>query len=733
MRPSSFVLSVLIFCIAFFAGLIYNVALRSNEVTFVFDSAHYLHSASALVDYIKEGAHLAPERLADLSAYVRVDGPILPLIGACSFLSTSALLQKWQGIVFVQSFIHGLSAVLVFLLTRKLSRSSVTGFAAGAAFAVYLSGIIAAGRFLTETLTAGIVLLLVYLFTCSVESANENKKNASILAALLGIFGGILFLVKAALLPAVFTCGLISLYFLRSWKKRGVWFVCLVIGVILPVAGWLAASKSIFHHASLFPERSAGLNVAAGTDIESDGWSAMPLPPLFELNYSDSPAHILYGTAWNHKMELASLLTKKMARLFAYPWNDFNQTVFGFGTEAQILIHQVLLMLSFCGILLFIARAGKPNGAKWLIAWYSIAIIAGHCVFIPFETIARYAYPATPFMFILAAIFLSQLLTSRPSAKIRFALCVLSIAFIVFSNLRMEPYLLLCGIDASQSFALTAVIKLVFCLAFLAAAVFATAKIEAGSFRRLSVVAALLFLSISTMIFLQWRYGLAFTEWPCKMEPGTVLSRTTLLPDNNKNAIVWAALLVDGDNDIEKLQFKLNGRVLEGKAIPIWYVPNSYRYQATLLHVIKTEAEAEGVGIDAFRQWRVIPVPLSLLKSGAQNTIELSSVGASATVYGDYFIDKRIRLPHLQAFSVPCRQNNHLNHDGRISGPISYAFANTYCRLQVEGIKESGDLSSSSGLQTGGFRVFLLAARGFNVHPDQNPAMRFVDCFVSLY
>ncbi|MBY0357207.1 MAG: hypothetical protein K2W82_04330 [Candidatus Obscuribacterales bacterium] len=678
-------LPFVVFAAGVVIGLAYNLGFRSQNVTFVFDSAHYLHSANSLVQYLSalSRSTTTAAQINELASYILVDGPILPGLGACVIF---LLGESWQSFVFLQCLFHGLSALLVFLLCQRLCKSDYWALAAGIAFASYFSAIIAAGRFLTETVTTTVLLGLAYLLVCGKE---ESKRTAFFLPASVacGFVSGVLLLTKAALMPIAFLSWLVVAGASGSFNRALRLLSNGLVGLLLPLILWLSASYLMFDHASLFPERSASLNIAAGLDIESAGWSAMPLPSFFTLNYSEKPAFIFYGAYANHQGELAALLWRKVARLFCFPWNDFRQEIFGLDIQLQIFLQRLLLGLSLSGAYLYLVRASLKEADQADVAYLSILFIAGHLIFVPFEAMPRYAYPAVPFMFVLGAAFLLFLQQKGIKSFVLYTVGLLTL--LVIWQLPLAPYLIL-----AQGMRLILLFLFMVILCYLVGGVEKQTRFVAY------ILAVMISLTIGTGVILSTVYGPERSEWQAKIEGQTVLARKFGLAEKDLNQVVWTAILIDGDKNVGDLEFILNGKVLADKPASIWTFPNSYRYQQTLLHTLRTEAQAENVSLDDFRQWRLLPISSSFLLPGKENEIMVKNPGQrTVTLYGDYNEGNRLRLPSLSAVSIPRRQNDFNGHDGRLDEPIRYS------------IKESRSLKDGQ-LQSGNLRLFILVAHG---------------------
>lgn len=869
------------FLVAFACAFCANHVLTADRFL-VFDSAHYYQSTELVLQALR-GDH---SHLQELAANLSLDGPVLPVAGALFMLASPAA-SHLQPLLFLQCFLHALSASLVFLLSKRLTfidtvqtelrgrqlygpnkdiapaegtqswkdvfndRLSFSGRQApplilALLFSINPAGILACGRYLTETVTTVLLLALVYglsSFHRQQESSCTNEDEQALkvrlrkllLLPFCGVCAALVVLAKSALLPAaaVIIMGTIGWRAnFRSMCTRGSMLAC---GGATVLAPWVLFTAIATGQPQLLPNRLPGWNIALGSDIETDGWSAIPVPPLLELNYFDKPLNIIYGIYNQHPIEYLALTARKVVRLAGAPWNDFATSFFPGFTGGMLVVHQFVLLSAVAGALTVMAMlaarsAGKPllrfsrpagrsciaseaapepaprepnisqqqgtdddncgiaarsssvieseNNELTLQSQLQIgcicaAVMACHLVFVPFEAIARYAYSATPFALLLAYMFFIK----SPRASLTLWLPFTMGAVALF-QLDLLP--VLTGFTSyGQAGVLECVLRAAAVISFLVI----TAMLIATRVRQAEAGKLLVFVCALAAVFVSM-FACAFAlkrdtgQWQCTLSGGLQAEREILVNAQLRGItkeLDWAAVLIDGDSNLEQARVSVNGKALNSRCHSIYEIPNSYRYQQTLIHTMKCQAAAEGAvsaaaPISRLRQWRVFKIPVNVLNCGT-NKVEISAnPGSTVTIYGDYIntIDNRLRIPSLQSFAL-CKVQSTNTRDGRPIDIIGYPRSIGVSRLKsvlkgnstraplVElpmhreassvpenhhtlattgGDDHNADLSPVAGSQTGHYRIYVLAAYCKQTTPGTDcnlEGMTFGNRFISVY
>src|SRR5262249_24057303 len=130
------------------------------------DAAHYIDSSRDLADYARHwlagDVTGVSELLPRVSQKVLLDGPVLPVVGAATYLALGRAPAYDNLILFViiQSLLQAMSAYVACLWAGRLTGSRSWGLLGGLVWGVYPSAVIAAGTYMSETATTFMLLVL---------------------------------------------------------------------------------------------------------------------------------------------------------------------------------------------------------------------------------------------------------------------------------------------------------------------------------------------------------------------------------------------------------------------------------------------------------------------------------------------------------------------------------------------------------------------------------------------
>src|SRR5262249_5389969 len=134
----------------------------------VFDSGHYLVSCEQIAEAWRKLAHGVNEETLKaicfhLKSNLLVDGPILPSLGAILLIITnkSSAVTDPKNLIILQGVLHAVSAVLLCILSRRLTGNVAVALITGLLWALYPPAVFGAGKFLSETLSTVLVLGVV--------------------------------------------------------------------------------------------------------------------------------------------------------------------------------------------------------------------------------------------------------------------------------------------------------------------------------------------------------------------------------------------------------------------------------------------------------------------------------------------------------------------------------------------------------------------------------------------
>lgn len=727
----------LIACLVCFAVtlafcLFHNLYGKNAVTTLALDAEHYLESCRQMVMFAQDVLHKGSlhQALAGRDAwfgnFLLLDGPILPLLGSLPFIALGHVPAHadWKVFAIIGSLLQAVGAALVCSLMIQFGRGATNreskytyawGAFAGLLWGLYPAGLVASGHFLTETPTT--VVMLSLLASCVALLNKAQTKSFAVSFAVqslaVGLFAGLAVLLKPAMLPAValvLAIAAVKLTGKLSVTSKFQSIAAFVCGVLLVFVPWIVFAYSITGELHVIPERTPAYNLAKGCDLEADGWSADPNPPVTEVLFKSK--HTTTGAfayLQAHPAQAINLTLRKASRMWAWQWNQFRQNVFGISPGVDRLAHLAILAMAAGGALLVIAATSLSAEASF-IGFASIAIVLGHLAYLPFETITRYGFTSMPFAVLLAAIFVFLLRKIRASIPVvvfcaAAALLILSIAFAPL------PYLVSIAGSAELGLFLLLSIQ-----CFLVAAITATV-LHLGSRvtdRKLGPAFKPATIAVAVYLIATIAAGAVdkrdFREWECKVFPGQVAARAvavSLTKDNPTSAFV----LVDGDASCSQASVSVNGHKIDGQLKSIYQIlPNKFH----ILGLMRTFGASMNMTVEQARQWRVIAVPVSLLNLKGDNTIAVTAqTDSPVTIYGDYQFGGSDHIPFLSYdyFSFAHLCNFASGYEGRLADVGMKSASGGASQFTGS----NADLSSAPGKQTGQYRIHLLLA--FNENP----------------
>jgi hypothetical protein len=738
----SIIACVICFVVTLACCLFHNLMGKNTVTTLALDAEHYLESCRQMVMFAQDILHKGSiqqalvGRDAWFGNFLLLDGPVLPLLGSLPFIVLGHVPAHadWKVFVTIGSFLQAIGAALVCLLMMQFTAgenlSSKSRFAwgicAGLAWGLYPAGIVASGHFLTETPITVVMLALVASCVALLHKVQTDRLSLVSLAVrtlAVGLCAGLAILLKPAMLPAVVLVLAIALAKLfpklPSVSSKIQSTFGLACGVLLIFIPWIMFAYAITGAVHVIPERTPAYNLAKGCDLEADGWSADPNPPVTEVLFKSK--HTTTGAfsyLLAHPDKTVNLTLRKASRMWAWPWNQFRQNVFGITPGFDRGIHLAILIMGLSGALCVLAASSLSIEASF-IGLASMAIVFGHLAYLPFETITRYGFTSMPFIALLAAIFLF-LATKVKENKFLIAFAASAALLIASSVSKPLPYMVAIAGNAEN--ALVA-FSLVQCLLVVSLAIviwqigskLTNAKLNL--FFKSAVIIAAVYLT--AIIAANASDKRDFREWECKLMPGQVASRSVAITPPNGAAKPDAAfVLVDGDATCMQAQVSVNGQKMDGQLKSIYQVlPNKFH----ILGLMRTFGASMNMTAEQARQWRVIEVPVSLLNVNGENVIEVTAqANAPVTIYGDYQFGKNDHIPMLayDYFSFARLCNFADGCEGRLDD-VGIKSAGTGVSTFKSGKSET-DLSPAPGIQTGQYRLHLCLA--FSEKPSATPS-----------
>lgn len=411
MRP------VLLFALALLLRLLYLSGIE-HLVVQEGDAYYFLSGGSELLKFVQETIAGQHTTLADLGKIGQTDAQVMSSAALADRLindgpvitSYMALVNLLAGVPAgakdfnsylwslgtVISIIGALSAVAVYKLTRSLLECRKTALLAGLFVAVYPPGIINVQSCYSEIFCATLVPFWLHFL--------ERAKKQGFAAWLsLGILTGIVMLAKPLFYFLPFIIFLLTFCELqkkcRSKDILSVKLLPLILGLAVIFVPWLVVTKTIAGRPLLTVNRSPAFNLFLGSDLSRDGWRAYPFQEGIPTDPKVAIADLLQKFE-THTTDMVLLECKKIPRLFAGAWNEFQYSVFGLTATTQEFFHRLFLCLGLMGfIALFSSRHKKDRWA----AIVSALIVLAHLSYCLFEPISRYNFTIFPFVAIFAA------------------------------------------------------------------------------------------------------------------------------------------------------------------------------------------------------------------------------------------------------------------------------------------------------------------------------------------
>ncbi len=715
------------FAFCFAAGMIaclYQAFHQSDATTtLLFDSGHYLESCRMICLYwhqVWSGHHLlaASPKLVE---YLMLDGPVFPglLALACAVLDKIPTQGDWRLFIEMQSCLQALAAGLVFLISKRFTGSTKWSVAAGLTWALYPAAVVGSQRILTETLSTVLLLLIVLLLSKEFVANGSGIMRA--IAA--GICNVLLLLTKPPLVFAWLFVNCLALFQIDKTGKRAAFTFCLAVAGAMTMLPWLAFTYKSTGHVQVIPQRVPTYNMLNGCNLEADGWGAYPANTMISIfPESEGPIPLALGIWRDNPRDSINLALRKIPRLWSLPWNDFRARVFGLTITMQEYWHRFLILLGLGGLFAFlygIRPAGVKERESGFITAACVSVVAGHFVYIPFESLSRYGFTAMPFIVILAAYLMCVVSQSHLFARCLAKLLPTTVLLLVWSSCDMMPFCVQLIPEPRLALwfyygicwlliALTA-FSLWLCLKEIAKAHSAGAQFAARPFYFYAGCIAVGLL-ISSILIAHALCTVEVAEWSVKLRNGQTACRQMDLATVRKDAhnLAWALVLLDGDAGLNDATVKVNGKVIADKVSSVYnYYPARYQ----LLNVMQFTAAAFGRSQEDMRQWRAVPVPLSWLNLDGKNEIEVSPApGSHATVYGEYQMASNNRrcILSLDYLSHARMWRCTDNLESRILDPVGLTKIASSSWLVSNGVVNNHDLSPAPGLQTGTYRMYLV-------------------------
>lgn len=789
---ATFAVCAIIFSLAAVISLRQNWQADICSTCMIYDAGHYEETVQLVVSSALQWMQRIPASAAstlglkgsELGPHLLLDGPFLPITSSIVWLVTGHIptAAEWRTFVGIETFWYATSCVLMFLLSKRLLRSSKLAIASAIAWMLYPSAVIGAGTFMTEGPIGTLLMGILYGCTIVLESLPSGFSSSYtsseligetnlpsgelpvastsvglkgvLIGALIGLASALLFVSKPALAPALAL--VLGAYTWRTFfahqslNGRGRVLTSffgtakvlapLIVAFCLVAGAWISFSYNSSGRVYIGANRVPTFNIVKGTEPTTDGWGTFPQTPI-ALAYPEtiSPGQAFREIWQKYPADCANLYARKLERLWGMPWNDYHYKFFSVTVPLQIWWHRLLVIAGILGSCIFVGCFKRFTPAGRFIGLSALGIIAAHSIFIPFETMSRYNFTAMPFIALMALTPLS-LLRSKTQAFLVGAMVLMANIVVLACSQEMTAFLGQVLATPSSTHWAAWVVSSGSFLALAACAWYfirVNTHVEARrvppesnpGVNATAVVnwpADLSTSMLSMLVMICSVEGVAhiahkeeLREWSATVRNADVVSRRVALPDLRAENPDWVLLLIDGDKNLERAVIEVNGHRIQSKPQNLLLFNNE---RAIMLDGLQLWARLCRQNIDGLRQWRAVPVPLGLLAGQTDNIISIRPpANFPVTIYGDFTSTRgTVSLPSLKYLSGGRSLHEIQSFDMRTSEYGTAFRPEGMCAL-VRGEKpaSSKDLSPAQGKQFGSYRIYF--AFGFKTAPAEIP------------
>jgi len=635
-----------------------------------------------------------------------VDGPTFPIYLAIMQwivgLTPGSLLfdSKALAMSVFNAFFDSLTCLFVFLGTRNTFGLKVAAVAGGLC-AIYPASIINTQSCYAEPFGCFVLSVWSWLALSAFSRGAASLFTRAPMMILLGIVTGALTLTRPPFVSLPFVFGLL-LIALRLWQKQKETrltlsylqpLLPLSIGLALVFVPWMAFTHQATGKFTVMVNRVPAFNLYLGNQLDRDGWRAYPFPADIPETVPAAARQIM-AQAQAEPLRFISMELRKIPRLWCGVWNEFQYSLFGIPIKAQEIFHQLLLGLAAIGLLLLITKRETLKEMDTAVC-YAVAILVVQSLYLAFEPISRYTMTAMPAIFMLAAYSMVQL-ASKPKTLLP---CLLLLTGLIAAmQLDSEVIALFASLLGRGAVLYGAAAVNLLLLGAVFVGINSILRKSAIGSTAFSWALGCAFFAVGVLKVIcifgnpelsEWKTVLTSTEQSLQQE--ITLPRQVSTDARYKNQTAYILLDISQGQSPAPLAVALNGVKFE--AIPIPWL--QLQPDKDFIDVLSLQAKGMGVSLYSYRQWWVLPVPSSLLKYGAANTVVISpATKTPLTVYGDYSSDfgsntgsdngsdtaQNPNLPSLKLVSWTKNFCTYDHQDARIYESMDTAKVRSSCR-----------------------------------------------------
>ncbi len=712
----------------------------------MFDSGVYLNTARTILSIRDEARpHETSEnsraKLKQLAQMLMLDGPIFPTVAAKAIVIGKAFkLAELNALAMLMSFLQALVCGLTFVLCWRATRSKSLAFTAGLIWSLYPPALIGVQRLGTETISA---LLLLTILLCFSFALSSDRKRLWYLVpmAYAGVFFAFLLLTKPVLMFCVLLpFGFVFLSF--KWKPAFLAILAFACATVLTMIPFWVFTKQTTGEACLLPKRMPVLNAIVSNNLINDGLGCLPPAPVSEtITGMKSVAAVQMALFMEDPVAHTDLYIRKVARIFAEPWNDFrraavlpNALCIRFAHQALGALALAAIAASFaatvCAVSCLFQRINSKQSSQrdstetFVDSGDHLAVMVflalfGHLIYAAFEGIPRYGFTAVPLYLIAVFWTASKLIKARLYGWTAMNLLLPTLLLALLANFaRLQSVLQVVGNPIA-----VCVLLSVFHIMLAAWLMYSLSK--AACFQHINRSVMRTVCSLTLLLF-----GLTTTLCLVKESKNvdliTILSSEVMatreidLSSNQASGTQkpsWALLLVDCEKEISQSHITFNGHKIH-EAPKIVY--HFYQKKFDLLAFLEELSLDIRVPVDEVRQWRAVPIPIEYVNPSGKNKVTISGSPAHPlTIYGDY----------EETLSGIAPTFEYISHSRMFTDASTLDWrprVNFVTQVPSQSFIESNepkypfppndDLSSAPGVQKG--RLRMMVALGFS--KDQN-------------
>jgi 4-amino-4-deoxy-L-arabinose transferase-like glycosyltransferase len=671
-------------------GLISYVDEPSGDGTSAYAELTQEYISGEQIDWL----YYKPHTLAEARDAIFLSGPLYPSCLAVIF-AISPVADFTMARLF-NILLDLLSCLLVMKIAKKLA-GEIAGYIAGVLYAIYFPFILCSSVLLLETPTTCLILAAVWMVVSAHDSERPSRRYW-----LAGLFLGLLILVKPTatlLFVPLALAGFIWLR-LRGGVSKGI-VLRVAMPVIVILALWTMVASIRYGQLALRDPNYSDANLRQSSSVKNDGYDLDEVEP----NFWSKPT---FGEAIDNPVGYLGLLSRKVYRLWARPYNDFDR-VWGVPYAVSEWVHLLTVLAGIAGLSILCWRSLSVAAIPLAVVLYYTAL---HAVFL---SLSRYNVSALPMMMIGAG-FAGQLVVTgwrTNTQSIRYLVAGLIAGLIAIA---IPTLVSLLGVS-SPTVGLTTILIGQLTLVCLAVWLFlsvATATLKERLVAGITIGAMILCFYFPFLLHYN-RYA----EFGTRIEDssticGAKIYMSEIQPVEPKDFMAIVMDMTSGPAEGNMFLISVGEESMEFglEQSPLGALSNPKA-------VYSIYARLEGITKGEFRQWAIIPMDPSLVQSELtrQGFVDIRISGTTqAPVEGGHFTLFGRRDTKDKSGIVPSIRNTAVERwvfEGDPRMPFEEKFLSDSAvsyRIQTSNAEaaENYDLSESAGLQSGRYSMYLM-------------------------